>query len=284
MSDADGILKMRLAPIAAALLIASCAAHANATEYSFTILNSAYIQKGVGINDNFGIGQAIPLGINDNGTIVGYISSDANDGLGFIYSSTTGVVSSAPKFVGPRSINNSGVIYGSYSGPDPLASQVGTLGYLSAYVSTIGPIRVPVDVQFYYPGYGGINNLNEVAGPNFFITASGSVIPTNQFYSDVNDGGTLLLRSQGNAINNLGDYVTNGSVVHNGISQSLTLPAALSGNGLFLTGINDLGQVIGYTGSVSFLATPLPVPEPTSFVMVLTGLIGLAGLRRRNTE
>jgi probable HAF family extracellular repeat protein len=67
-----------------------------------------------------------------------------------------------------------------------------------------------------------------------------------------------------------------------------TLNDPSSAAGLTLAwGINDDGQIVGYygdnglspSGAHGFLATPSPVPEPTSLSLILTGLAVLT--RRR---
>jgi hypothetical protein len=51
-----------------------------------------------------------------------------------------------------------------------------------------------------------------------------------------------------------------------------------------VNGINDLGQIVGdsYDGTTyhSFIATPVPVPEPSTFTMIGLVLSGILSCRR----
>jgi len=83
-------------------------------------------------------------------------------------------------------------------------------------------------------------------------------------------------------INNYGDIVgsfTDNSGQHgfldrDGVFTTLNAPLPLSASA-----INDSGQII-LTGTGSYLATPVTVPEPRSLALVFIALAGFAGLIR----
>jgi hypothetical protein len=83
-------------------------------------------------------------------------------------------------------------------------------------------------------------------------------------------------------IDNLGDIM--GSFIDNkgehpylykdGVFRTLNAPLPLSASA-----INDSGQII-LTGTASYLATPVAVPEPRPLALVFVALAGFAGLIR----
>ncbi|HZQ55141.1 MAG TPA: PEP-CTERM sorting domain-containing protein [Bryobacteraceae bacterium] len=99
-------------------------------------------------------------------------------------------------------------------------------------------------------------------------------------FTTINVPGSLSTAAFG--INNYGDIVgsfTDNSGQHgfldrDGVFTTLNAPLPLSASA-----INDSGQII-LTGTGSYLATPVTVPEPRSLALVFIALAGFAGLIR----
>ena len=179
-------------------ILCGAAASANATDYTFQQINSAAINGIAG-----GFVQA--LGFNDFGQIVGNTTAgETYDGAGFVYNLNNGQTTFTLN-VRPTSINDLGVYFGAYEGPDPqAASASANNSYLDAYVSTYRALRVPGPLSSlspgYIPGYGTINDLGFVAGSTFTRRNYDGA----GFVYNLNNETTLTLNPT--SINDLGVY------------------------------------------------------------------------------
>jgi probable HAF family extracellular repeat protein len=142
----------------------------------------------------------------------------------------------------------------------------------------------------------GINNAGAVVG--YAFQAAGHAvgfIDNGGTFTDISDplagpGGTMAYD-----INNLGEIVGSftdaqghhhGYVFRNGHFRTVDDPLGDLGGSQDILGINDKGQIVGdySVGGVNhgYIATPLAVPEPEAWALMLVGL-GLTGaaIRRR---
>jgi probable HAF family extracellular repeat protein len=252
------------------------------------------------------------IGINDAGQIVGYFD-DATGRHGFLKDGSIYTTVDVPGATRTEAngINSTGQIVGYFG------DATGTHGFLKDG-DTFTTLNYPGagDTLAY-----GINDSGQIVGVfnagglghGFFYTA-GSFTTTPLLGTGINDSGQIvgtggnlsLLYSDGNltrihypdsvntyaiGINNSGEIAgwffsgaSRGFLDTGGNFTSIDVPGAV--NGTYAQGINDSDQIVGYIVDSAvlfhgFLATP--VPEPTTWLLFGSGLLGLMSGRRRPT-
>jgi len=265
------------------------------------------------ISNPAGYMMSVGNAINNNGVVVGYstkTSGTSDAATAFIYDQTNGsrvipgatvgtVVNNVVQQSKATAINNSGLVTGfSYSSAaannrafiyDPSTatpfSYIGTLGGSTSYGT-------------------GINDSGAVVGySNLLSGVQHGFLYTNGNMTDLGALGGVGNTSQANAINNKGVIVGTSNnlafVYENNQMFDLNTLIGPASSGFLLTnatGINNLGQIVGYGNLITgkntdgslilgeeraFAVTPTPIP-PAVFLFG-SGLSGMFFLRRRKT-
>jgi len=253
--------------------------------------------------------QTQVVGINNTGTAVGFYVDALGNNVGFsdiggTFSSVMSPNAAPPtgtSFTQLLGVNDSNLA----AGFDVNGSTGATEGFLvNLNTSSFTPVTLPSSFNAVSTTATGVNNADVVSG---FYT-DGVTDSVNSF---VEVGGTFISLSDPNAVGNtmafglnnknevVGSYVDAAGNTHGFVYDWLTNtwttindPNA-NGNtsfgveGTLVNGINDKGQLVGfYADNVNgFIATP--VPEPSTWVMMISGFAGIGffgyrASRRRN--
>jgi hypothetical protein len=263
--------------------------------------------------ENFpGSMQTQMTGLNDNGTFVGY-NYLTNNGVAFdnqfgfyLKGGVFHPVNNPNTPTSPPSgilienqllgVTNNDLAVGFYNsvGMDATGNHPVSHGY--TYDIATNTFSANIDDPNASKANGGtvaaaINNADEIAG--FFTDNSGVMhgfIDNGGFFSTVDPLGATATQLLGLNDKGIADgFAVIGGVQHGILFDSLTDTFTIldppGSTSTTLNGINDAGDVVGFfvdaaKNTDGTLGTP--VPEPTTWVMILTGFIGLGwlGLRR----
>jgi probable HAF family extracellular repeat protein len=226
-------------------------------------------------------------GINDHGEIVGTVRDELGELTAFLLSGGT---YSAIRLHGEvaSGINDAGQIVGSaIATSDQPFFRFGWLRSHGTFTTFFGaelPPRPPPPFDRYSITLNGINDAGEIVGlsndpslPEAFLLKDGMFLPLDVPGDPraINDSGAIVGSFRG------GDFVDHGYVLSDGNLVTLDFPGASQ---TIAYGINDSGSIVGeYTaGGVrhGFLATPIPIPEPSTAALLGLGTIVLASLGR----
>jgi uncharacterized membrane protein len=236
-----------------------------------------------------------PLGINNAGGIVGsfFPTITASIVRGFLYDQGSFTTINAP-VASPGSlgvvlatgINSAGQIVGYFNNTQAFLDDRGTF----TLINVPGTIGIQP---------AAINDAGQIVGTYYASTGPQNMSPSPQAF--LYDHGTFTAidlpggrGTQATGINNVGQIVGY-SVIDNryqGFVDDHGSFTIIDRPGTALTqlfGINDAGQIVGISrdssGRVnSFVADPVPVPEPASFTLVPLALGALGVLRCRRSR
>ena len=233
------------------------------------------------------------FGLDDYSNTVGRYTNGSGKILGFEPGSATDLNFGLMATVA-RGINNSGQIVGYYLNAPNIS-----FGY---YLPSLGGTPTAIDYGNHFTLAMGINNSGQIVG--YYLTNDGTVHGYSEAFNDlanpadiihgtdktyafgINDSGTIA----GSYIDDTGWH---GYIYENGSFETIDFPGP--GGVSYQTrifSITDDGWLVGdyYDDGVfhAFLATPMdlaePVPVPATLLLCGSGLLGLAGWRRRRPK
>jgi len=257
-------------------------------------------------NENFpGSAQTQVTGINSlaTPTTVGFWVDGAGNNFGFFsqFGSFTTVVDPNTPTTGTMTnqllgVNNSNVAVGFY---------VNSAGNDQGYTYNIGsntytPVTLPSSFNAVNVTATGINNLGDISGfytnsvntntlgfldiGGTFTSLPDPLAGTSTMILGLNDNGEAVgnyTDAAGNTHGFVYDWLTNTWQTVDDPSASQT--AAFNVAGTTVNGINDAGTLVGFysdgTNVNGFVASP--VPEPSTWAMMLVGFAGLGALSLR---
>lgn len=236
--------------------------------------------------------------INGSGQVVG----DINDNHGAIHAFVTGTNGQGftelgtlgGNTVSARGINDLGQIAGyatTISGAthafitDPQSNaliDLGGMGGLNSYAWAVNNHGQAVGYSLNSTDFSGPRTafITDAQGHTTFI-GEGLNLSTIDAY-DINDAGQVV-----------GSYCLTDDICHNYVTGpngiGLTTlddiaPPPAGANFFFPLAINDSGQILMMASGVGYLILTPSVPEPSLYMMVGIGLVGLTIVRRRSTS
>jgi probable HAF family extracellular repeat protein len=251
-------------------------------------------------------GTTVATGINDSGQIVGYFANSFGGMEGFLDANGAFTTISEPaENVMLSGINDAGLAVGTIGGFSLIG---GGSFFNNAFLymnGTFTTFEVPTCENTIATA---VNDLGQIGAYSY--NCSVGALEGNYLYSN---GNLTPAPLDPLGINDSGEIV-NGQVYANGVFTTLSAPGDAPGTIAFATGINNLGQIVGFfldasgaqhgfldtngtfqtidvPGAISttpagindvgeIVGTFAPVPEPASFVLTASGLAGIVALKR----
>jgi hypothetical protein len=239
--------------------------------------------------------QTQVIGINNVGWTDGFFVESTGVTHGFTFNGSKFKSINAPGTAFNQLLAiNDGLVAAGYSSTDPAGMTLqraytesgGTFTYLTSFLPS-GILNSQAV---------GINNADTVSG---FYQDAGGIF--HGFTLTAADVLTILdfpgaMDTQAAGISNTGEvtgfYLDSMGGMHGftymgGVWQTVDNPKGVGTT--TLNGVNDNGRLVGFyvngTGqTIGFVATPTSVPEPTTFLMLGSGLIGMAAVLRRKIK